>query len=143
MVRVVKNGRTIPEQNGYLDLVRRFPLRPLRSDEELAQTVGVIDSLVDRENLDDGEQDYLDILTDIVGKYEAEEHPTPPVFDAAMLRHLIEARGITQTKLADDVKISDSTISEILSDKRDMNRRQIGTLAKDFHVSPTDFVARG
>ncbi len=143
VARAVKNAQTIPEQNRYLDLVRSFPLRPLRSDEELAQAIGVIDSLIGRGNLDDGEQDYLDILTDIVEKYEVEEHPMPPVSDAAMLRHLIEAHGITQTKLAADVKISDSTVSEILSGKRDLNRRQIGTLAKYFHVSPTVFFARG
>ncbi len=35
-------------------------------------------------------RDYLDILTDIVEKYEADEHPMPPVSDAAMLHHLIE-----------------------------------------------------
>src|SRR5262249_45746341 len=122
-----------------MDLVQEFPLRPLRSDEELALAIRGIDRLIVRGDLDSGEQDYLDVLTDLVEKYEAEEHPMPPVSDAAMLRHLIEARGITQSELAADVKIPVSTVCEILSGKRTLNRRQISILAKYFHVSPLVF----
>jgi HTH-type transcriptional regulator / antitoxin HigA len=123
----------------YLDLVRRFPLRPIRSDEDLAQAIAVIDSLIIRGDLDSGEQDYLDVLTDLVEKYEADEHPMAPVSDAVMLRHLMEARGITQSKLADDVGIAVSTISEALAGKRSLTRRHISVLAKYFGVSPAVF----
>ena len=53
-------------------------------------------SLLVRGNLTPGEQDYLDVLTDIVERYEDETHPMPEVSDAAMLRHLIDASGVTQ-----------------------------------------------
>jgi HTH-type transcriptional regulator / antitoxin HigA len=134
-----EDAQASPERAHYVELVQEFPLRPLRSDEELAQAIKVIDRLIVRGDLDSGEQDYLDVLTDLVEKYEAEEHPMPPVSDAAMLRHLIEARGITQSKLAADVEIPVSTVSEILSGKRTLNRRQIRVLAKYFHVSPLVF----
>ena len=91
MSLMTEDAQASPERAHYMDLVQEFPLRPLRSDEELAQAIGVIDRLIIRGDLDSGEQDYLDVLTDLVEKYEAEEHPMPPVSDAAMLCHLIEA----------------------------------------------------
>jgi HTH-type transcriptional regulator/antitoxin HigA len=99
----------------------------------------MIDSLIIRGDLDSGEQDYLDILTDIVERYEADVHPMAPVSDAVMLRHLIDARGVTQSKLAADVKIQMSTISEVLNGKRRLNRRHIAVLSKYFRVSSAVF----
>jgi HTH-type transcriptional regulator / antitoxin HigA len=139
MTAKIHDPQEQPDQERYFDLIQKFPFRPLRSDADLAQAIGVIDSLIVRGDLDVGEQDYLDILTDIVEKYENEEHPMPPVSDAAKLRHLIEARGITQSKLADDVGNPVSTISEILSGKRILSRRHISVFAKYFNVSPMVF----
>ena len=66
----------------YLELILEFPLRPIRSDAELDRAVKMIDSLVDKDKLSAGEQDYLDVLSDLVEKYEAEEHPMAPLSDA-------------------------------------------------------------
>lgn len=139
MASPIENARAGPDRDHYLKLVRKFPLRPLRSDSELDDAIRMIDSLIIRGDLDVGEQDYLDILTDIVERYEAEEHPMPPVSDADMLRHLIEARGISQSKLAADVKISMSTISEVLNGKRQLNRNHISALSKYFGVPSSVF----
>ena len=38
----------------YLELIHRFPLRPIRSDAELDRAIEVIDSLVDRDDLAGG-----------------------------------------------------------------------------------------
>jgi HTH-type transcriptional regulator/antitoxin HigA len=127
------------DRDRYLELVQKFRLRPLRSDRQLAQAVKTIDSLIIRGNLDSEEQDYLDILTDIVERYEADEQPMPAVSDAAMLRHLIEARRITQSKLGADVNIPMSTISEVLHGKRQLNRHHIALLSKYFGVSSAVF----
>jgi HTH-type transcriptional regulator/antitoxin HigA len=125
----------------YLELVRQFPLRPIRSDEELARAIAVIDSLVDRDELGQDEEDYLDVLGDITEKYEAEHHPMPPVSDADMLRYLIEARGTTQAKVAEETGIAESTISAILAGKRGLNRRHIEVLARYFKVKPGVFIS--
>ena len=102
------------------------------------RAIAVIRPLLARA-LDEGEQDYLDVLSDLVEKYEAAEHPMPRVSDADMLRHLIGARDITQAKLAADVGIPDSTVSEVLAGKRRLTRKHIGVLAKYFGVSPNVF----
>ena len=123
----------------YFDLVLRFPLRPIRSDKELDEAVRMVDSLLDRRNLISEEEDYLEVLGDLIEQYESEAHPMPPVSDAEMLRHLIEAKGVSQTQISDATGIADSTISEVLKGKRSLNRNHIGKLARYFNVSPDVF----
>ncbi len=123
----------------YLDLVLRFPLRPIRSDKELDEAVRMVDSLLDRRDLAAEEQDYLEVLGDLVEQYESEAHPMPPLSDAAMLVHLIEAKGVSQRQVSGATGIADSTISEVLKGKRHLNRSHIGKLAKYFSVSPDVF----
>jgi HTH-type transcriptional regulator/antitoxin HigA len=125
----------------YFELVRTFPLKHFRTDRELVDAIGMMDSLLAKGELAPGEQDYLDVLTDLVELYEEQTMPMPAVSDAAMLRHLIEARGITQAKLAQETGIAMSTISNVLSGRRKLTRSHIGTLATFFSVSPAVFLA--
>lgn len=126
-------------QDRYLELIRRFPLRRLQSEADLDAAIVVINELIDQDALAPPEDDYLDILSDLVEEYEDEHHPIDPVDDADMLRFLIENRRITQSQLARDVRIAESTISEVLAGKRKLNRTQIGKLAAFFKVEPGVF----
>jgi HTH-type transcriptional regulator / antitoxin HigA len=123
----------------YLELVLRFPLRPIRSDKELNAAVKMVDSLLDRKKLASEEEDYLEVLGDLIEQYESETHPIPPVSDGEMLRHLIEAQGVRQTEVSKATGIADSTISEVLKGKRSLNRIHIGKLSRYFSVSPGVF----
>ena len=127
-------------EDRYLELVRRFPLRPLRSDDELDAAVDVIDELVDRETLSLPERDYLDVLGDLVEAYENESVPMRPVGDADLLRFLLKEKRVTQSEVAAKAGIAESVISEILSGKRRLNRTQIGKLSRYFHVAPGAFL---
>ena len=124
----------------YLKLILRFPLRPLRCDEDLDAAVAMIDTLLTQPSLKREEQDYLEVLGDLVEAYETEAHPLGPVSDADLLSHLIEARGVSQSEVAGATGIAVSTISEVLGGKRALNRSHIGKLARYFHVSPDTFV---
>ncbi len=89
--------RTAPERDLYIELVQRFPLRRLRSDAELDEAIAIIDRLVTRERLAPGESDYLDVLSDLVHKYESAEHPIGPASDAELLLFLLESNKMGQT----------------------------------------------
>lgn len=128
-------------EDRYLDLIRQFPLRPLRSDADLDAAVEVIDALIDLPKLTTAEQDYLDVLSDLVEAYEAEAVPMRPVGDAELLSFLIEQKGITQAAAASGATIAESTISEVLAGKRKLNRSQIAKLARFFHVEPGAFLS--
>jgi HTH-type transcriptional regulator/antitoxin HigA len=60
-------------------------LRPLRTEADLDAAVAVIDDLIDQAALAP-EQDYLDVLSDLVEAYETETIPMRPVGDAELLR---------------------------------------------------------
>ena len=68
--------------------------------------------------LDDGEEMYLDALSDLVASYEDEHHAIGPASDADMLRHLMDAKGVTQSQVSQETGIAKSTISEVLAGKR-------------------------
>jgi HTH-type transcriptional regulator / antitoxin HigA len=128
-------------EDRYLDLVRRFPLRPLRNDADLDAAIAVVDALIDRPSLTVAEQDYLDVLSDLVEAYEAEAVPMRPVGDADLLRFLINEKRVTQAGVAEETGIAESTISEVLAGKRTLNRRQIAKLARYFRVEPGVFLS--
>lgn len=130
-------------EDRYLELVRLFPLRPLRDDADLDAAVAVIDMLLDQGKRSRAEEDYLDVLGDLVYVYEEATIPMGPVSDDRMLRHLIEARRVTQAQAAREAGIAESTISEVLSGKRKLNRNQIAKLSKYFHVDPGVFAPEG
>ncbi len=99
----------------------------------------MVDSLLDRKDLASAEEDYLEVLGDLIELYESEAHPMAPVSDVEMLRHLIEAKGVSQAAVSKATGIVSSTISEVLKGKRSLNRGHIGKLARYFSVSPDVF----
>ena len=133
------NNQIDRDQSPYLELVRRFPLRPLRSDEELDRAGAIVDALLDAKERSLGEDDYLDVLSDLIERYEEEHHPIPAATEADTLRFLMDARELSQTNLAEQTKIPVSVISEVLSGKRGLSKHNIGVLANHFHVSPAVF----
>ena len=111
-----------------------FPLVSIKSDEHLQEAQQVMDRLLAQGVLDDGEEMYLDALSDLVAAYEDEHYAIEPASDAEMLRHLLEAKGVTQAQLSRDTMIPKSTISEILAGKKPFSRQTIRKLADYFHV---------
>ena len=102
--------------NAYFELVRRFPLKPIASDRELDRAIQTLNELVDRgfENLTHGEEAYLDVLSDLVEKYENAQHSIPDASPVEMLKFFIEDRKTNQRAVALGSAIAISTMSEIL-----------------------------
>ena len=121
-------------RDSYLDLVLGFPLASIKSDEHLQEAQKVMDRLLGKGKLDEGEETYLDALSDLVGAYEDEHHAISPASDADMLRHFMEAKGVSQAQLSRDTMISKSTISEVLGEKKPFSRQMIRKLADYFDV---------
>ena len=114
----------------YFVLIRELPLRPLRSDGELDQAVAMIDRLLARGKLAGDEEDYLDVLSDLVEKYEDQHYPIEPVSGLDALRHLVESSGKTRATVAAEAGLPESTLSEVLLGRRRLNTRHIGILAR-------------
>ena len=126
--------------NEYLELINEFPLRHLRSERDLDRATEMADELAVRKSLSRAERDYLDVLVDIIERYEDEHHAIEPLPDGEILRFLIEQGGTTQMHVARETGIANSTISSVLQGKRELTRRQITNLAGFFHVDPGVFL---
>jgi HTH-type transcriptional regulator/antitoxin HigA len=128
-------------RDSYLELVMAFPLASIKSDEQLQEAQKVMDQLLAGGALDDGEEMYLDALSDLVAAYEDEHYTIEPASDADMLRHLMEAKWLTQAQLSRDTAIPKSTISEILAGKKPFSRQMIRRLADYFGVDASVLAA--
>ena len=85
-------------KDSYLELVLDFPLASIKSDDHLEEAQRVMDVLLARGVLNEGEETYLDALSDLVGAYEDEHHAIEPASDAEMLQHLLAAKGMIQSQ---------------------------------------------
>ncbi len=119
--------------------MKRFPLTHIRNDGHLNAAQEVIDRLL-QEDLDEGAQEYLDALTDLVESYEEEHVPIPDASEADVLRELMRSNGLSQARLQKAVGISQSTISAVLNGTRSLTKDQVVVLGRFFHVSPAAFL---
>jgi HTH-type transcriptional regulator/antitoxin HigA len=126
----------------YLNLVRQFPLRPIRSQRELDRAMKIAGHLAtyDEGTLPPGEQDYLEALTVFIEDHQR-RHPVdvPEVTPLAMLKHLMEERDMSITDLGRIIG-SQSNASLILSGKRAISRRVMRLLGQHFGVAPAVFL---
>jgi HTH-type transcriptional regulator/antitoxin HigA len=130
--------------NAYFELVRRFPLKPITSDRELNRAIENVNALVDRgfENLTHGEEAYLDVLSDLVEKYENTHHPIPDASPVEMLKFFIEGRNTNQRAVALGSGIAVSTMSEMLAGRRRMNLEHMQKLAGFFKIDVGAFLPK-
>ena len=80
------------------------------------------------------------MLTYMIEKYEDIHYPVQDVSGVELLRFLLSERGKPQAEVARELGISPSTISEILSGKRDFGRKYIEAFSRYFCVSPATFL---
>ena len=134
-------ARSKPDRR-YLDLIREFPLRPLRSKRAVEQAMKIAGHLAtyDEGTLSRGEQDYLDTLTVLIEEYQR-RHPVdlPKVTPLAMLMHLMEQHDMNISDLGHVVG-SQSNASLILSGKREISKRVMRLLSQHFGVEPAVFI---
>ena len=95
-----------------------------------------------RHDRDQGSQEYLDVLTDLIAAYEDAHAAMPDVSEADALRELMRSNGLSQTRLAKTVGIAQSTISAVLTGARSLTKGQILKLATFFRIAPAAFLPR-
>ena len=136
--------RSVGAADDYLVLIRRFPLRTIRSEGEFELVGQLLDELVGQEDLTSGQQDYLDGLVRFVRDYEAiafrdKLRKLTPI---QILKHLMEENGMNTSDLG-AVLGSRGLASEILNGKRALSKALIGKLVRRFRVEPALFLDLG
>ena len=125
----------------YLELVREFPLRPIRSKVELNLAAAILDRLVGREDLTAGQRDYVQALAHFVRLFEEQTVRTmfARLKPAEVLRHLMRENNMNTTDLG-AILGSRGLASEVLNGKRGLSKTLILKLTRRFHLDPAVFL---
>ena len=131
-------GAAIPK--AYLRLMGKFLLRAIESEHDWIEASAVADQLFDRPKLLPEEQKYLDVLCELIERYENEHEPIRDVSACDMLRFLLGQRDVTQQTASRETGIANSTITALLKGDRALTRRHIEVFARYFGVEPAVFL---
>jgi len=127
------------------DIKKKWPainkvLSIYKSQKDYKRAIQVLDYLIDE--IGQSEKHPLSSLVDTIGvlieDYESRNVPEPDFDPIAQLKYLMAEHSLNQSDLSEIG--SQGVVSEILSKKRDLNRRQIIALSKRFNVSPLVFI---
>lgn len=122
----------------YDELIKLFPLKPIKSETDLDKAEKIAESLIDKGDLTEDEKDYLDVLCLIVEHYESIHHPIPSVGPIDVINHLMKTNKLKQKDMIDVFK-TESIVSEVLNGKRGLTIKHIQKLSNKFKVSPAVF----
>ncbi|MCB8786089.1 helix-turn-helix domain-containing protein [Planktothrix agardhii] len=123
----------------YMQLLQDFPPRPITSEADFAATQAVINRLLDKPELTPEEEDYLDVLGALVSEYEnQQEDLIPDIYGVELLKVLIAEQNLKQKDLVSIFK-TESIVSDVLNEKRQLTTRHIQELSEFFHFSPAVF----
>ena len=127
-----------PEKYGAL-LMSALP-QVIESEAELERAEEIINGLLSKgENLSPEEEKLLDLVSDLVEKYEDEHYPFPEVAPNEILKFLMEENGYKQSDLR-HVFGSSGIASEVVNGKRSISKAQAKKLAEFFKVSVELFI---
>ncbi len=134
------NGRTTRgfDLAEYQALVKSFPPRPIRDETQLRRTWAQIDVLLAKARRSPAEDDYLVVLSDMVEHWEADHIKMPKLHGVELVRELLDDNQLPQRALV-NIFGADSIVSEVLSGRRELQRKHIEGLARLFNVSPAAF----
>lgn len=115
------------------------PLFLIRDEEEYDQATAVLNDLIDivGSNEDHILAELMELLGSRIGEYEEKNYPIPEANGADVLHFLMAEHALKQADLREIG--SQGVVSEILNGKRELNARQIKSLATRFQVSPAVF----
>jgi HTH-type transcriptional regulator/antitoxin HigA len=123
----------------YAQLLGRTLPHVIRSDEDLGRLTDELMRLDDLKNPSPEEKELAELLTVLVDEYEERRYPIRKASPHQSLKHLMEARNLTQKGLW-KVFGSKGITSEVFHGKRAISKAQARKLAEFFHVSIELFI---
>ncbi len=124
----------------YSRLVAKARPAVIKTEEENNRMLALVERLMAKgESLTAEEGELLELLSSLIADFEEKTYAIKEPSPLAMLRHLMDARGLTAKDLW-DVLGSKGVTSEVLNAKRGLSKTHIKKLATFFNVSPELFL---
>jgi HTH-type transcriptional regulator/antitoxin HigA len=124
-----------------MDMIRQFPLRPIRNDAECDAATAILDKHIAIDFTDQGMEDYIIVLANLVADYEEKHHPVhvPDIKPLQRLKYLMSENDMTTADLGRLIGNS-GLASMILHGKRAISKANAKILGKRFGLNPGAFI---
>jgi HTH-type transcriptional regulator/antitoxin HigA len=144
MATPMKTTRVVVADD-YLELIKRFPLVPIRNDRHLKDAHAIIDELssLGEDRLAEGQMSYLLVLGDLAGSYEsaAFDEMTKNVAGLDILKHLMDEHGLTGSDIGRIIGQRELG-AKVIKGTRQISREHAKLLGKHFGL-PAELFLRG
>ncbi len=129
-------------QKAWEALSKTVDLSPIHSEKQYRKMVGLADMLTDVIGSAKKHPllDLLELTSELIRTYDLEHYDVPDAKPEALLAFLMEQHQLKQSDLPEVG--NQSVVSQILSGARQLNVRQIDSLAKRFKVPAGVFFER-
>lgn len=124
----------------YGELVTLHVPRPINDQVSYENTVAIVDALAGHA-LNRDQEDYLEILGDLIESYEEENLPAlPKLTGPKMLQYLLSENNLTGDDLAQLLKVDRSVAYKIVKGTRNLTTDHIRRLCERFSVRADLFI---
>jgi HTH-type transcriptional regulator/antitoxin HigA len=130
---------TTLDEKSYGQLLRRTLPHVVRTEEECARLTDELMRLDERDDLTLEESELAKLLAVLINDYEERRYPIRKANPQQVLKHLMEARNLTQKDLW-RLFGSKGITSEVFHGKRSISKAQAKKLAQFFHVGVELFI---
>lgn len=110
-------------------------LKKPSSDQECHALTEALETLLE----ENPQSELIDILVDLIKKYEETAYPIPKARPVEVLRFLMEQHHLKQVDLI-DIFANQGNVSQVLNGKRGMSLENIKGLSQRFNVSVAVFI---
>ena len=124
----------------YAELVALHVPRPINDKVSYENTVAIVDALAGHA-LNRDQEDYLEMLGDLVESYEEKNLPSlPQLSGSKLLQHLLKENDMTGDDLAKLLRVDRSVAYKILKGTRNLTTEHIRRLCERFAVRADLFI---
>lgn len=127
------------DEKSYAQLLGRTMPHVIRTGDELERLTSELMRLDELEAASREEKEVAELLTVLIEEYEERRYPIRKASPQQTLRHLMEARDLTQKDLWKTFG-SKGITSEVFHGKREISKAQAKKLAQFFHVGVELFI---
>jgi HTH-type transcriptional regulator/antitoxin HigA len=126
----------------YRELCQTYLPRPIHDNTEDAEATAMMNALAVFTRLNAEQQDYLDVLTELVDDFDkSKKIRRPKISGLEVLKHLLEEQGMSAADLSRLLGGSRNLGAMILRGERKLTLKHVRTLAGRFGVSADLFLS--
>ena len=139
------NGNATPTINreSYQDVLSSYLPLPIRTEEDNERALFQVESLMHLSSRTPAESDLLELLVQLIERFEEDHYAFPPEMQGtplSMLLFLMEGNELKQSDLVGIIG-SKGVVSEVVNGKRGISKKMAVALGERFNVSPGLFIA--